>query len=221
MGQAETPRGAGLLANANARHASRHAAAVRWGMCHDVRSAEALPRRTSSSYRPWRLGREPPARRRAGQGDTPRGAGLLAHANARPASRAMGDVSCAFGGSPAEAYGIFVPPVAAWSGATGPQTRGAGRYATRRWIARQCEGTPRRPCDGGCVMRVRLSPKTESTYPTTDQSDRLFSFDLRTKKVISSQSIVIIDARTAQDHILTPRGSRDLISRSSHFFHSG
>ena len=31
-------------------------------------AAEALPRRTASSYRPWRLGRDPPARRRAGQG---------------------------------------------------------------------------------------------------------------------------------------------------------
>ena len=45
-----------------------------------------------------------------------------------------------------------------------------------------------------------------------------FPLDLRTKKVIPSQSISIIDVRTAQDHVLAPRGSRDLISRSSHFF---
>ena len=45
---------------------------------------------------------------------------------------------------------------------------------------------------------------------------QFFSLDLRIKQVMPSQSIVIIDVRTAQDHVLTPRGSRDLISRSSH-----
>ena len=63
--------------------------ALQWGVCPDVRSTEALPRHTSSSYRPWRLGREPLARIRAGQGNTPRGAGFLANANARPASCAI------------------------------------------------------------------------------------------------------------------------------------
>ena len=48
--------------------------------------------------------------------------------------------------------------------------------------------------------------------------DDVFSLDLRSKKVIPSQIIPIIDVRTAQDHVLAPRGSRDLISRNSRFF---
>ena len=63
-------------------------------------------------------------------------------------------------------------------------------------------------CAGCCCNTAK------SNYCQID----FFPFDLRTKKVIPSQSISIIDVRTAQDHVLAPRGSRDLISRSSHFF---
>ena len=45
----------------------------------------------------------------------------------------------------AEAYGISVLPVAAWSGAAGPLTHGTGRDAPRRWIVRKCERAPRHP----------------------------------------------------------------------------
>ena len=66
-----------------------HIYGMRVGPKQNTDSLAAAEAYGNSVYRPWRLDRQPPARRRTGQAKTPRGAGLLANANARPASRVI------------------------------------------------------------------------------------------------------------------------------------
>ena len=68
---------------------------------------------------------------------------------------------------------------------------------------------------------VPLDSLSRSREPDLSRNTRKIDFspfDLELVPSIPRKSMAIVHIKTAQDHVITPRGSGDMISQRSHFF---